>query len=340
MDKKLYEEYLIRLENVTKKFKIRGESKWKSVSLTAVDHVSFGIYPGETFGLVGESGCGKSTLAQTMLRLVEATEGAVYYQGRDIYKMNARELQGIRREMQIVFQDPYDSLDPRMTLEQTMLEPFKIHGVGTREERRRRIRELFRMVGLPEEQLCRYPHQLSGGQRQRVSIARSIALSPKLLVCDEAVSALDVSIQAQVLNILSDLKRELGLTYLFVSHDLSVVRFISDRVGVMYFGRMVETAETDELFRSCRHPYTKALIAAVPNPNPREKRERAPLEGEVPSLISPPAGCIFHQRCPYADERCRTVPPKLQNIGNDHWVACHKCGAAGGGGIDRIPAET
>ncbi len=324
MDNTKYEDYLIYAENVKKYFKVHGGSSWKSSWLRAVDKVNFGIYPGETFGLVGESGCGKSTLSQVMLRLLEATEGKVYFQGRNIYEMNSRELQKVRKEMQIVFQDPYDSLNPRMTLEEIVAEPFVIHKIGDAAERHERVKKLFDMVGLPAQQMGRYPHQLSGGQRQRISIARSIALSPKLLVCDEAVSALDVSIQAQILNILSDLKKDLGLTYLFVSHDLSVVRFISDRIGVMYFGRMVEIAETKRLFQDHRHPYTNALLSAVPNPDPRERKKRVMLKGEVPSLINPPKGCIFYQRCPYAQERCQKEPPKLIDIGNDHQVACHR----------------
>ena len=322
MTGKKEEPYLICGENLKKYFKVR--SGLHTGLLRAVDQVNLGIYPGETFGLVGESGCGKSTLAQILLRLQEATEGTVRFQGQDLSQMKGQERKKIRREMQIVFQDPYDSLNPRMTLEEIITEPFVIHKIGTKAERKEKAKQLLEMVGLPPQQLTRYPHQLSGGQRQRVSIARSIALSPKLLVCDEAVSALDVSIQAQILNILSDLKEKLGLTYLFVSHDLSVVRFISDRIGVMYFGRLVEVAETEELFDHHRHPYTRALLSAVPNPNPREKKRRETLHGEVPSLLNPPAGCIFHQRCPYAEERCRQEKPPLQDVGNQHWVACHR----------------
>ena len=322
MEAKTQNPYLICGENLTKYFKVR--SGMKTGLLRAVDQVNLGIYPGETFGLVGESGCGKSTLAQVLLRLQEPTGGTVRFQGQDLGAVKGGERKKIRREMQIVFQDPYDSLNPRMTLEEIVTEPYVIHKIGTAAERKEKAKQLLEMVGLPAQQLNRYPHQLSGGQRQRVSIARSIALSPKLLVCDEAVSALDVSIQAQILNILSDLKEKLGLTYLFVSHDLSVVRFISDRIGVMYFGRLVEVAETEELFERHRHPYTRALLSAVPNPNPREKKHREPLHGEVPSLLNPPAGCIFHQRCPYAEERCRQEKPKLEAVGDQHLVACHR----------------
>lgn len=322
MEAKTQNPYLISGENLTKYFKVR--SGMKTGLLRAVDRVNLGIYPGETFGLVGESGCGKSTLAQVLLRLQAPTGGTVWFQGQDLGNIKRGELKKIRREMQIVFQDPYDSLNPRMTLEEIVTEPYVIHKTGTAAERKEKARQLLELVGLPAQQLSRYPHQLSGGQRQRVSIARSIALSPKLLVCDEAVSALDVSIQAQILNILSDLKEKLGLTYLFVSHDLSVVRFISDRIGVMYFGRLVEVAPTEELFERHRHPYTRALLSAVPNPNPREKKHREPLHGEVPSLLNPPAGCIFHQRCPYAEERCRQEKPKLEAVGDQHLVACHR----------------
>lgn len=322
MEAKTQNPYLISGENLTKYFKVR--SGMKTGLLRAVDRVNLGIYPGETFGLVGESGCGKSTLAQVLLRLQAPTGGTVWFQGQDLGNIKRGELKRIRREMQIVFQDPYDSLNPRMTLEEIVTEPYVIHKIGTAAERKEKARQLLELVGLPAQQLSRYPHQLSGGQRQRVSIARSIALSPKLLVCDEAVSALDVSIQAQILNILSDLKEKLGLTYLFVSHDLSVVRFISDRIGVMYFGRLVEVAPTEELFERHRHPYTRALLSAVPNPNPREKKHREPLHGEVPSLLNPPAGCIFHQRCPYAEERCRQEKPKLEAVGDQHLVACHR----------------
>ena len=318
------EDYLIYAEHVKKYFPISGEG-FRTLRLKAVDDVSFGIHPGETFGLVGESGCGKSTLAQLLLRLLPATEGAVYFGGKNILQMGKGELKKMRREMQIVFQDPYDSLNPRMTLEQILTEPLVIHRIGNREYRHQQALRLMTMVGLPESQLTRYPHQLSGGQRQRISIARSLALNPRFIVCDEAVSALDVSIQSQILNILSDLKKELGLTYLFVSHDLAVVRFISDRIGVMYFGHLVEIAEKEELFLNCRHPYTAALLSAIPNPDPNSRRKRIPLEGEVPSLINPPRGCIFSGRCPHVQECCRESMPELKDIGNGHLVACHRC---------------
>jgi oligopeptide/dipeptide ABC transporter ATP-binding protein len=319
----VFDECLIYADNVKKYFSVKG-SYGKNAILKAVDGVAFGIIKGETFGLVGESGCGKSTLAQVMLRLVEATEGSVYFEGRDIYKLKSKELREVRREMQIIFQDPYDSLNPRMTLGEIVAEPLNIHGIGSSAERVKKVKSLFSLVGLPEQQLNRYPHQLSGGQRQRVSIARSIALSPKLLVCDEAVSALDVSIQSQILNLLSDLKKELKLTYLFVSHDLSVVRFISDYIGVMYFGRLIEMATKHEIFANRKHPYTHALLTAVPNPDPRNKSQRVILKGDVPSLLNPPVGCIFYDRCAYAEDCCRQEAPALKDISDNHFVACHR----------------
>ncbi|MEG1660959.1 MAG: ATP-binding cassette domain-containing protein, partial [Clostridiales bacterium] len=298
----------------------------KNAKLTAVNDVSFDIRRGETFGLVGESGCGKSTLSKIALRLIEASSGAVFYQGRDIYQQSYRELMDIRRDMQVVFQDPYDSLNPRMTLESLVEEPLRIHGYGDRSQRHGRIVELFDGVGLPRALLTRYPHQLSGGQRQRLCIARSLALSPKFVVCDEAVSALDVSIQAQILNLLLDLKDQFGLTYLFISHNLSVVKFVSDRIGVMYFGRLVELADKETLFQQVLHPYTHALLSAVPSPNPGGNKRRVLLQGGVPSLLHPPSGCIFHERCPYGTERCRKEAPPLIEIGQDHQVACHFAG--------------
>ncbi len=319
-------DYFIRLENLSKVFTVNSSRGLKSARLTAVDHVSFDIRRGETFGLVGESGCGKSTLSKIALRLIQASAGAVYYQGEDIYSKNYRELMEIRREMQVVFQDPYDSLNPRMTLEELVAEPLRIHKYGDKQKRRQRIEELFLAVGLPPALMVRYPHQLSGGQRQRLCIARALALSPKFVVCDEAVSALDVSIQAQILNLLLDLKDQFGLTYLFISHNLSVVKFIADRIGVMYFGRLVELAEKQELFDRVLHPYTHALLSAVPNPEPGAASRRVLLQGGVPSLLHPPAGCIFHNRCPYAQELCRNEAPALREMGNAHQVACHFAG--------------
>jgi peptide/nickel transport system ATP-binding protein/oligopeptide transport system ATP-binding protein len=318
--------YLIRLENLTKVFTVNSNKGFQKTKLTAVDNVSFDIERGETFGLVGESGCGKSTLSKIALRLIEATAGSVLYEGKDIYRMRFNELREIRRDLQVVFQDPYDSLNPRMTLEDIVMEPMNIHKLGTRKERGERVVEMFDAVGLPVQQMKRYPHQLSGGQRQRLCIARALVLSPLFIVCDEAVSALDVSIQAQILNLLMDLKDEFGLTYLFISHNLSVVKFVSDRVGVMYFGKLVELASKQELFHNVLHPYTYALLSAVPVPSPEKTRERVLLQGSVPSLFHPPTGCIFHNRCSYMAEICKHQIPNLTGMNDDHYVACHYAG--------------
>lgn len=321
-----HDDYFMRLENLTKIYTVNSSRGLKNASLTAVNNVSFDIRQGEVFGLVGESGCGKSTLSKMALRLVEATEGSVFYQGKDLYRLNYTELRQLRREMQVVFQDPFDSLNPRMTLEELVTEPLKIHGIGDSKSRHEHAKSLFESVGLPPRLLTRYPHQLSGGQRQRLCIARALALSPKLVVCDEAVSALDVSIQAQILNLLLDLKEEYGLTYLFISHNLSVIKFVSDRIGVMYFGRLVELAEEGELFRNVLHPYTHALLSAIPNPDPTQNSRRVLLQGNVPSLFQPPSGCIFHDRCAHARSVCQEQVPILRQIGNAHQCACHFAG--------------
>jgi peptide/nickel transport system ATP-binding protein/oligopeptide transport system ATP-binding protein len=317
---------LIRLEGLTKTFSVGGRG-FRSARLTAVSHVSFDIRRGEIFGLVGESGCGKSTLYKIALRLIEANAGSVYYEGQDLYGMTFRELMKARREMQVVFQDPYDSLNPRMTLEELTAEPLRVHGYGNKAKRRNRVEALFAAVGLPVHLIKGYPHQLSGGQRQRLCIARALSLSPAFMVCDEAVSALDVSIQAQILNLLLDLKEQMGLTYLFISHNLSVVRFISDRIGVMYFGRLVELAGKEELFAHILHPYTYALLSAVPEPDPDWIRQQAAPQGSVPSLLRPPAGCVFHSRCPYGEGICAQTPPELRDFGGGHYAACHKAEA-------------
>ncbi|MDR1204061.1 MAG: ATP-binding cassette domain-containing protein [Peptococcaceae bacterium] len=311
---------------MTKTFSINSSRGFRSARLTAVNDVSFDIRRGEVFGLVGESGCGKSTLYKAALRLIEASSGSVYYQGRNLYEMSFRELMKVRREMQVVFQDPYDSLNPRMTLEELAAEPLRIHKYGGRARRLARTEELFAAVGLPVQLIKGYPHQLSGGQRQRLCIARALSLSPEFIVCDEAVSALDVSIQAQILNLLLDLKEQMGLTYLFISHNLSVVRFVSDRIGVMYFGRLVELAGKDELFDHILHPYTYALLSAVPEPDPGWIRKYAVLQGSVPSMLRPQAGCVFHSRCPHGDRLCTQTPPELRDFGGGHYAACHKAG--------------
>lgn len=325
MNSKFEKSNLVEVVDIKKYFKVSGGNTFRNVLLKAVDGVSFDIKHGETLGIVGESGCGKSTLAKTMLRLIEATSGAVFFEGRDIYKMGKKELRNVRKEMQIVFQDPYDSLNPRLNLEEIVGEPFVIHKVEVK-ERNKRVKHLFDEVGLSQKLLKRYPHQLSGGQRQRLSIARSLALSPKLIICDEAVSALDVSIQAQILNLLLDLKDEFGLTYMFITHNISVAKFVSDKIGVMYFGKIVELASKEELFKNCLHPYTHALLSAIPNPDPTKVKNRILLEGGIPSLVNPPKGCVFHDRCKHCQGICKKDAPALMDMGNNHYTACHFAG--------------
>jgi oligopeptide transport system ATP-binding protein len=313
---------LVETVSLTKHFKDRGGT------LRAVEDVSLAIAPGETLSLVGESGCGKSTLGRTLLRLHEPTSGRILFEGRSIEGLSQRALRPLRRHMQMIFQDPYASLNPRMTVGDTIAEPLEIHDLGkTRGERKTRVAELLAEVGLPEDAAHRYPHEFSGGQRQRVGIARALAARPRFIVADEPISALDVSIQAQIVNLLSDLQARDHLTYLFISHDLKVVRHISDRVAVMYLGRIVELAPADGLYREPLHPYTRALLSAVPVPDPddRKKHVRIVLEGDVPSPLSPPAGCPFHPRCPVRDkpEVCFTVRPALRELRPDHVAACH-----------------
>ena len=293
----------------------------------AVDGIDFDIRRGETMGLVGESGCGKTTTGRCILRLEQPTGGHILYDGVDLAKLGRRELMAIRRRIQVVFQDPYSSLNPRMKVGDIIAEPMKVHGVEPNAEKRAaRVRELLSVCGLNPRFADRYPHEMSGGQRQRVGIARALALNPEFIVCDEAVSALDVSIQAQVINLLEDLRERFGLTYLFIAHDLSVVRHLCQRVAVMYLGRIVELAESDELFDNPLHPYTKALLAAVPVPDPsvEEGREFRPPPGEVPSPINPPSGCVFHPRCPIAVDRCKQARPEVREVRPGHWVACHE----------------
>ena len=320
---------LLKVEHLHKEFPTGSGfmgGKFSKKVVSAVNDLSFEIRAGETFGLVGESGCGKSTTGRAIMHLDPPTSGKVYFEGRDISKMNKKELKAMRREMQFIFQDPYASLNPRMTIGEIISEPMVIHGIGTPEERIERVRELLDVVGLNPEHINRYPHEFSGGQRQRVGIARSFILRPKLIICDEPVSALDVSIQAQVLNLLKDLQKQYGTAYLFIAHDLSVVQHISDRVAVMYLGKMVELSDWKSLYAEPNHPYTQALLSAVPIPDPdvQQNRKRIILAGDPPSPIDPPSGCRFRARCPYATEQCAQERPELREVAPDHFVACHR----------------
>ena len=315
---------LIEVTDLKKYFPIRKGILGRTVgNVLAVDGVSFSIDEGETLGLVGESGCGKTTVGRAVLRLIEPTSGQIKVRGQDISHLSKTELRPLRRQMQIVFQDPFSSLNPRIRVGKIVGEPLKVHGVGDKHEREERVAHLFKRVGLRPEQINNYPHQFSGGQRQRVSIARALALDPGFIVADEPVSALDVSIQAQVINRLMDLQRELKLSYLFVSHNLAVVEHISHRVAVMYLGRIVEYASKTALFEKPLHPYTEALLAAVPLPDPSLTRAKHRVTGDVPSPINPPSGCHFHPRCPIAEARCRTERPVLREIAPGHLVSCH-----------------
>lgn len=319
---------LLKVEHLHKEFPTGSGfmgGKFSKKVVSAVNDLSFEIRAGETFGLVGESGCGKSTTGRAIMHLDPPTSGKVYFEGRDISKMNKKELKAMRREMQFIFQDPYASLNPRMTIGEIISEPMVIHGIGTPEERIERVRELLDVVGLNPEHINRYPHEFSGGQRQRVGIARSFILRPKLIICDEPVSALDVSIQAQVLNLLKDLQKQYGTAYLFIAHDLSVVQHISDRVAVMYLGKMVELSDWKSLYAEPNHPYTQALLSAVPIPDPdvQQNRKRIILAGDPPSPIDPPSGCRFHTRCPIAQAKCSEEAPEFREISEGHFCACH-----------------
>ena len=315
-------EVLVEVKNLKKWFPAKkGFGKGKKY-VKAVDDVSLTVYKGETLGLVGESGCGKSTLARSILRLIEPTSGQVLYKGEDILKKSKSEMKKMREHMQIVFQDPYGSLHPKMRIGQIIEAPLVISKYGDKAARKKRVEDLIEMVDLKPEYLDRYPHEFSGGQRQRIVIARTFATNPDFIICDEPVSALDVSVRSQILNLLEDLQEQLGLTYLFISHDLSVVEHICDRIVVMYLGKVVESAPVEELFQNPLHPYTRALLSAVPQVYAENRRERITLEGDVPSPANPPVGCRFHTRCPNATERCKTDIP-LRDMGNDHFVACH-----------------
>ena len=317
-------ENILEVKNLKKYFKTHKGN------VHAVDNVSFTLERGKTLGIVGESGCGKSTTGRTILRLIEPTSGEVYFEGRDISKLSGKEMTKLRKDMQIIFQDPFSSLDPRMTVSQLIAEPLKYHpilktksGKALEKETEETVLELMNTVGLAERLYNAYPHELDGGRRQRIGIARALALQPKLIVCDEPVSALDVSIQAQVLNLLNELKHDLDLTYIFVAHDLSVVEYISDRVGVMYLGNFVEVGEKEKIYSNPMHPYTQALLSAVPVPDPTAKRERILLEGSIPSAHKPPTGCKFHTRCPKCMECCKTQAPERYEVDDGHYVYCH-----------------
>ena len=314
---------LIQVKNLVKYFPVReGILQRVKDYVRAVDDVSFVVREGETLGLVGESGCGKTTIGRTMLRLIEPTSGSVIIVGKDVFKLAGQEMKVMRRNMQIIFQDPYASLDPRMPIGDSVMEGLNIHHIGTSKERYEIMLDTLKKVGLEDYHARRYPHEFSGGQRQRIGIARALALRPKFIVCDEPVSALDVSIQSQVLNILKDLQQEFGLTYLFIAHNLSVVEHISNRVAVMYLGKMVELSHRDELFAHPLHPYTRALMSAIPIPDPTLKRDRTILKGDVPSPLNPPTGCRFHPRCPVAVEMCSKQEPEFREVAPDHRVAC------------------
>ena len=319
-------ETILEVRNLKKYFfsgkKRRGR---EPRAVKALDGVSFSMEYGETLGVVGESGCGKSTLGRTILRLHEPTEGQVVYRGKNLAEYGREEMRQMRRELQIIFQDPYSSLNPRMTVRELICAPLDVFAMGSKEEKEARVIEIMDKVGLPLEFMNRYPHEFSGGQRQRIVIARALVLNPRFVVCDEPVSALDVSVRALVLNLMMDLQKELDLTYLFISHDLSVVKYVSDRIAVMYLGRIVEIATKDELYNNPQHPYTKALLSAIPIPDVDNKMKREILTGDVPSPLNPPAGCYFHTRCRYASERCSAECPKLHDIGNGHMVSCHLC---------------
>jgi oligopeptide/dipeptide ABC transporter ATP-binding protein len=315
---------LLKIEEMKVHFPIKSGVFHNKINyVKAVDGISFSVKKGESFGIVGESGCGKSTASRAVLQLIKPTSGKVYFKNQELTSLPKRQLRNVRKNIQMVFQDPYDSLNPRLTVEEILEEPLKAHNIGSKEERRKKIVEIMDVCGLNPEYIHRYAHEFSGGQRQRIGIARALILKPELVVADEPVSALDVSIQSQILNLMMDLQEALNLTYLFISHDLSVVRHFCDRIGVMYLGRMAELAESDSLFENPLHPYTKSLLSAIPISNPRQKRERVLLQGDVPSPVDPPKGCAFASRCPEAMNICRTDRPVMREVEKNHYVACH-----------------
>ncbi len=327
---------LLEIRDLAKTFRMSGKSGAKPGRLKAVAGVNLQIAAGETLGLVGESGCGKSTLGKLILGLTPADKGEVLYRGTDLMRLSARQLRPYRRQMQMIFQDPFSSLNPRMTVGETLAEPLIIHRLCAAIDRQKRVEELLNQVGLDAAAASRYPHEFSGGQRQRISIARALAVEPELIIADEPVSALDLSVQAQILNLMREIQQQHKLSYLFIAHDLAVVEHVSDRVAVMYLGKIVETAPADELYRQPRHPYTEALLAAIPQPDPSLAGRPAPLKGEIPSPLNPPSGCSFHPRCPYATEICHRQEPELRNLGSNRQTACHHSDRVGQN-ISQIP---